>query len=175
MIQNQAEDAMQLYEIYGLLHIPFWQRLWFIIITSVVCCGLLIIIACLLITKYRKNKKVLLDWQVALQHLESLKKNAMLTSAMSERYYVYLTGLLKEYMSTYYRHDLHSFTDEQMVAYIEQLPLYIQQKEQLTKIFSAGLFIKFAHQQAVEQQMLEDWQHAYDFIITTKNKDNTHI
>lgn len=170
MANNQVEQTLQLYEIYGVWHVPFWQQIWFIVFTSLLACFVCAGIIYLLFKRYRKNAKPLSDWQIALRQLDMLKNNNMLAPAMSERYYVYLTSLLKEYISARYAHDVHSLTDEEMVTYIEQLPLYTHYKEQLIKIFSAGLSIKFAHQYAVEQQMLQDWQHAYEFVIGTKNE-----
>jgi hypothetical protein len=55
-----------------------------------------------------------------------------------------------------------------MCTYIDNKILYTNYKEPLKRIFTAGVFIKFANQSAIEKQMIDDWQHAHDFVNVSK-------
>ena len=166
----QQQPQLELYPIYGLWHVPFWQRSWFII--TVICIGLLLValLGYLLFKRYKTKKIALPSWQIALNRLQELKKNGLLSPAMSERYYVQLIGLLKEYISDQFGVDVRSLTDDQMCSYIDQKIPYTDYKESLKRIFTAGVFIKFANQSAIEKQMVDDWQHAYNFVDVSKEK-----
>lgn len=126
------------------------------------------LIGYILLKRYRSKRPPVPAWQIALNRLEELKKNGLLSPDMSERYYVQLTSLLKEYISDQFGVDVRSFTDDQICAYIDQKIHYTDYKEGLKRIFTAGVFIKFANQSAIEKQMLEDWQHAHDFVHVSK-------
>ncbi len=164
----QEQPRLELYPIYGLWHVPFWQRGWFIVAIVFGAVLLCTILLYLFFRSYRAKKVVLPSWQIALNRLQEVKKNGLLSPNMSERYYVQLTSLLKEYMSDQFGVDVRSLTDEQMCSYIDQKIPYTDYKEGLKRIFTAGVFIKFANQSAIEKQMVEDWQHAYDFVMVSK-------
>lgn len=164
----QQQPQLELYPIYGLWHVPFWQRSWFIIATVLV--GLLLFgaLVYLLVRRYTGKKVSLPSWQIALNRLQEIKKNGLLSPAMSERYYVQLTQLLKEYISDQFGVDVRSLTDDQMCIYVDQKIPYTDYKEGLKRIFTAGVFIKFANQSAIEKQMIDDWQHVHDFVDVSK-------
>jgi LPS O-antigen subunit length determinant protein (WzzB/FepE family) len=169
-MQSSIQDpTLELYDIYGLWHVPFWQRSWFII--SVVTLASLLIagIVYFLLKKYRSRKVTVPAWQSALQQLDKIKKSNMLTPEHGQHYYVLLTSLLKSYISSRFAQDVSSLTDAQMCAYIDEHLPYEVHKDNLKQIFSAGQLIKFAHRDVLQVQMLDDWQHAYDFIEGTKD------
>ncbi len=168
MDPTAQEQALELYDIYGLWHVPFWQRTWFIVCMVLLVSALLFGVCYLLIKQYKAKKPPIPAWKQALQRLQELKRTEMLKKEKSERYYVQLTKLIKEYMSDQFGTNIRSLTDQQMCAYIDERTLYNKQKEQLKQIFSAGELIKFANQDAIEQQMLDDWHHAHAFIMHSK-------
>ncbi len=163
--------ALELYEIYGLWHVPFWQRTWFKISIFIFFCALVGIIIYFLIKKYKQRAVQLPAWQIALNALDQLKKLQM--PEYSARYYAALTHLLKVYISARFGVDVCSLTDQQMCDYIDQHLAYDHYKERLKQIFSAGQLIKFAHHDALEKQMIDDWQHAKDFIQESKEVDRS--
>ncbi len=164
------EQALQLYDIYGLWHVPFWQRTWFILV-MILLSGALFACACYLcIKRYKAKKPPVPAWKQALQRLHELKRTGTLKKEKSEYYYVQLTKLIKEYMSDQFGTDIRSLTDDEMCVYIDERTLYDKQKEQLKQIFGAGQLIKFANQDAIEQQMVDDWHHAYAFIMHSKEQ-----
>lgn len=163
---NMQNPALELYEIYGLWHVPFWQRTWFKISIFIFFCALVGIIIYFLIKKYKQRTVQLPAWQIALNALDQLKK--LQIPAHSAQYYAALTHLLKVYISDRFGIDVRSLTDQQMCDYIDQQLAYDQYKEHLKQIFSAGQLIKFAHHDALENQMIDDLQHAQDFIQVSK-------
>ncbi len=170
MMDPTAEaQALQLYDIYGLWHVPFWQRTWFIICMVLLVGALLAGMCYLLVKQYKAKKPPVPAWKQALQKLQELKRTGTLKREKSEHYYVQLTKLIKEYMSDQFGTDIRSLTDDEICAYIDERTLYDKQKEQLKQIFGAGQLIKFANQDAIEQQMLDDWQHAHTFIAHSKD------
>lgn len=163
---NNSNPELQLYDIYGLWHVPFWQRTWFKITVFLAICALLSVIVYFLIKKYKQRTVQLPAWQIALNALDALK--IWQTMQHRVRYYADLTTLLKNYISSRFGVDVRSFTDQQMCAYIDDHIAYEQHKESLKQIFSEGQLIKFAHHDAFEQQMIDDWQHAHAFIQVSK-------
>ena len=182
MMPNQAmQQEVQLYDIYGMWHVPFWQTTWFFIAMILLACFVFSAILFLLYTRFAKKKKKLPAWQVAMHALEQLKADPSTSSgqsfsvARSEQFYVGLTALLKTYISERDATDLRSSTDQQIIGYLEDLALSDVQKEQLTRIFGAGQMIKFANQDAVQQQMQDDWHHAFDFVKATKEQEQQKV
>jgi hypothetical protein len=164
----QQQPQLELYPIYGLWHVPFWQRGWFIIIVLIMALFLFGVCIYLIIKRYRAKKIALAPWQIALNGLQDLKVEGLLLPEISERYYVRLTGLLKEYISDQFGVDVRSLTDDQICTYIDTKIPYTDYKEGLKRIFTAGVFIKFANQSAIEKQMVDDWQHARKFVDVSK-------
>jgi hypothetical protein len=168
MNSMQQQPQLELYPIYGLWHVPFWQRSWFIMVALVVALFLFSVCIYLILKRYRAKKIILPSWQIALNRLQELKAEELLLPDMSERYYVHLTSLLKNYISDQFGVNVRSLTDDQMCAYIDQKIPYADYKEGLKRIFTAGLFIKFANQSAIEKQMIDDWQHAWQFVMVSR-------
>lgn len=171
---TEPTQELQLYDNYGLWHTPFWQTTIFKV--AALCASLIAIaLTAYLIYRYVKSrKKVLSPTEQALHDLHTLKKKGLCAPAHAGAFYVGLTSILKKCMSSFYNKDVRSFTDSQMTDYVATLPLFDQQKDGLTKIFSAGELIKFAQQNALEQQMNADWQFSVDFIKNSR-KDYKNV
>lgn len=163
---NNQNPELQLYDIYGLWHIPFWQRAWFKVSVFLLVCLLLGAAIYFLIKKYKQRLIKLSAWQIAFNTLDALK--LFQNPVQSARYYSELTNLLKIYISDRFGVDVRSLTDQQMCDYIDEHLAYDRHKEGLKQIFSAGMLIKFAHHDALEKQMADDWQYAYEFIQVSK-------
>jgi hypothetical protein len=130
---------------------------------------LLLVIAVFCFMKFMQSKKRKLSaWQQALYDLEQLKKDDLLSIAQSSTFYAKLTSILKQFVSYCYKKDVCSYTDQQMIAYINNVDLFDNQKKSLEAIFSAGELIKFANQDALAQQMQDDWQFVFNFVKTHK-------
>ncbi len=167
-INPDPTQELQLFDNYGLWHVPFWYKPWFIIVMILAGCFLLAL-ALMLFLKFKPRKqKVVSPWKQALLGLDKLKKSSLHSIEQSSAFYARLTTIVKQYMSALYAHDVCSFTDQQMVEYVQTLTLFDAQKNGLERIFSAGELIKFANQDALQQQMANDMQFSVDFVRATK-------
>ena len=168
MLNNpQPTEQLQLFDNYGLWHVPFWQKTWFIALATIIACLLLAALAYAYMRYKQSQKRILTPTEQALHDLQMLEKKGLCTVATSSAFYAGLTGILKKYLSSLFMHDVRSNTDQQMVDHIATMPLFDAQKEGLSRIFSAGELIKFARLDALEEQMKQDKQFAYDFIKAT--------
>lgn len=160
----QQPEQLQLFDNYGLWHVPFWQKPWFLAFSILVICVLLATIGYVFL-RYKRSKKIILSpTEQALHDLRMLKKNGLCQIEACSVFYAGLTSILKTYISSLFMQDVRSDTDQQMVDRIAGMPLFDAQKEGLSRIFSAGELIKFARRDALEEQMNQDWQFCYDFI-----------
>ncbi|MEX0849466.1 MAG: hypothetical protein WD055_04515 [Candidatus Dependentiae bacterium] len=167
-IPTPETEQLQLFDNYGLWHVPFWQKLWFIILMILLASVFFVGAVFCLMKFMRSKKKKRSGWQQALYDLEQLKKNGLLSIAQSSSFYAKLTSILKQFVSYHYKKDVCSYTDQQMIVYVDTIDLFEEQKKKLEAIFSAGELIKFANQDALAQQMQDDWQFAFDFAKTHK-------
>lgn len=160
----QQPEQLQLFDNYGFWHVPFWQKPWFAVLTALFICAILATLIYLFL-RWRRSKKVKLSpAEQALHDLQALKKKGLCSVATSNLFYTRLTGILKNYLSCLFMQDMRSNTDQQMVERIASMPLFDAQKEGLSRIFSAGELIKFARQDALEEQLNRDWQFCVDFV-----------
>lgn len=160
------QEQLQLYDNYGLWHVPFWQKMSFILFIFFVS---ILLIGYLIFTYYRfmKKRKQLSPQEKALQNLIKLKEDPERYSEKADLFYVELTGILKEYMGYVFQADIKSCTDRQMIAYLEEKQLFDAQKEQFRQLFSAGESVKFACKQALGERMQDDLQCAITFVQKT--------
>lgn len=166
----QQTEQLKLFDNYGLWHVPFRQKTWFIVATLVFVCALIVALTYVYLRYKRSKKKVLSPTERALQDLQLLKKKGLNTIANSSTFYAGLTGILKTYLSMLFMQDVRSNTDQQMLDRIQKMPLFDAQKEGLSRIFSAGELIKFARLDALEDQMEQDWLFCYDFVHSALKK-----
>ena len=163
-IPMQSPEKLELFDDYGLWHIPFWEQRWFIVVAILSGIILLALLAGAIFLWHRTKKKKLTPSEQALHDLQMLKKKGLCTVAMSNAFYTNLTKILKTFLSSMFLRDLQSNTDHQMIESIGTMPLFDAQKEGLKRIFSAGELIKFARQDALESRMHEDLQFSVDFV-----------
>lgn len=171
-VQNPSAQELQLFDNYGLWHVPFWHKPWFIIVVTLSALILISLLLFLLFKFKPIKKKRLTRWQQTMHDLLHLQKGELHNIAQSSAFYASLTAIMKRYMSDLYAQDVKSYTDQQMLDYIASLDLFDAQKASLGQIFSAGELIKFANQDALEQQMQDDITFSISFVRSTKkNKD----
>jgi hypothetical protein len=159
----QAPDqALELIDIYGLWHVPLWQRPWFI---PLVVAVLLLVAAAIGWYMYRRRARtvVVAPWQYTLEQLGRLDRLAQ-DAHQGEQFYVRITTLLKFYLSDYFGQDLASMTDQQLVDYVAQTDCPEQHKKMIERIFYGGQMVKFAQQATLVQQMQQDLAQAIQLV-----------
>jgi hypothetical protein len=158
----------ELYDIYTLWHVPFWQTQQFFI--ALVSIGALILGAfvAFLIRKWRARKSTQTAWDKALHQLDEIKKNNRISVEQGKDFYHDLTRIMKEYVHERYRLDVVSATDQEFLATLEKnrvlLPIMLAE---LQEVMSGLLFIKFANAQAAQTKMHEDFNRVVMIIKTT--------
>lgn len=147
-------QELQLYDIYEYWHVPFWQTKFFYML-----CALLLIIACLVLLYifwniFRKQKKLTPE-QYALSELAQLKKQSIITREQAQEVYSKLTETLKRYFEFYFNKPFITFSDKQVIDALEKEPLLTSYHSEFKELFEAGMFVKFAQENALREQVMK--------------------
>lgn len=156
---------VELYDIYGLWHVPFWQTTWFSVVIGILSALVIMVLVYGMVTRYLSRRPATKPWVVALQELENLSKN--IQPADSERFYTALTTLLKHYLYRRFGYSVLSKTDAQVTVYLKSVDLDPAFADTLETIFQGSIVCKFAHQQAIKEAMHRDLAAAIAFINAT--------
>lgn len=144
---------LELYDIYGTWHVPFWQRPIFIYSLIGLVSLLIVLSIWLLYKKYKKVSAISIAQQV-LQKLEAVKVSAINTKEDAQKAYSIITDSLKTYFQYYYNKPFKTFSDFQMqsmLASISDFPL--EWHEPLKKVLEDSVQVKFAREFALQQQV----------------------
>jgi len=164
---NQMEQP-QLYDIFPEWHMPFWQTSWFFWAT--ICSATLLLIA-LLFLGYQwykaRNKSEIPYWQQTLLLIENLQQKKYASTQQSKQCYFVLTAALKSYLNERFAYPIAGATDEQAAQYMEKTDLESELKKNIQAVFRGCVLIKFANQQALDEQVQEHLQLAKSVITAT--------
>lgn len=163
-MNNNLHD--QLYDIYPLMHIPFWQTGWF----YGVCFGAALFVIALLIyfliCYWQRRRLQKPYWVQALDALHANNKKYG-SSEYAKKFYTQLIEILKKYLQQRYGYDLMSLTDQEMIDYLatHQFPqdLLIKMRE----IVENSCMIKFANMQIIQERMKQDSESSIECVQKT--------
>ncbi len=145
-----------LYDIYPMWHVPFWQTTTFYIIVGLVCALMLGIASWLLIRWYFKKKAVPKTvWEEALEQLHTLQQKKYGSKEEGKQCYFAMTSVLKKYLAARYAYPLEGKTDEEMVHYLAKSTEQKKLAEELKEIIDGCLYIKFANEQAMQENIVK--------------------
>ena len=167
MITQFDEDGF--YDIYGGWHIPFWQTKSFLLCVGVVTIIFIALIAWLIVKKIRSHTRVP-AWAIALEKLKVLGDQACSSKEEGKQAYFNLTDILKKYISARYSIPITSKTDEELILFLDKQEIPQKVKDIMQQIGEGCLLIKFADQQAMQEQIDKDVLGAIDLVVTTKNQ-----
>jgi len=159
----------KLHDIYDVWHVPFWQRPWFFWSMCVLAiCALLLLIG-LVINNYRSRKKTvtIAPWDAALQALELLQQEKVMTIEQGGNLYATLTRILKKYLHQRYGFDIASKTDDELIVYLEHHNFDPLLLSDIREIFEGSVYIKFAHVQVMQERIEKDLERSRAFIKAT--------
>lgn len=145
---------MQLHDIYGHWHVPFWQtRLFF---AALVGAAILVSVV-LLWLAYRRcfKKRNIEPHKTALAALEQLKMQPIHSRQQAQEAYAALTAVLKHYFEYYFKKPLVSHTDSQVVQALENEPLLASYWHEIKELFESGMHVKFAQENALHEQVMK--------------------
>ncbi len=172
-MQQLPAEELQIYDIYDMWHVPFWQRLWFKAMLFGLL-SLLCITVLYLLYRYIKQRSVRQKtiFDRCVERMYQLQQRGF-HAQESELYYVLYTVIIKDMLYACYKQDVYSYTDQQLVDYINTLSLSDAQKEHLARLLQAGQWSKFAQKEAMSVQLKEDWQQLYDVVLQCKQHVET--
>lgn len=142
---------LELYDIYSTWHVPFWQTNKFLFALIGFCAAVIILALYLLYKRYKKNRSIPIAQQL-LAKLNKMRSLVINSTDDAQKAYTTITDALKEYFQHYYAKPFKTYTDVQMEqALASEFP--IEYKEALKKLLEDGVHVKFAREQALQQQM----------------------
>lgn len=154
----------ELYDIYDLWHVPFWQTLWFKIIFFSVLFLALIVLIVWFVRRRRKHKKELSAGEQALHDLYALRERKLVCSEHAQEFYLQVTAILKTYLQHQYHLPVQAKTDQELLHFLYQEHFSPALLQELQEIFSGMELIKFARASAVSDQLERDLQRSISFV-----------
>ena len=165
---NGQEQALlaQLHDIYGMIHVPFWQKPIFY---GVVCAlGLLVIIFCWYYFRGRRRQRSAHAWEQALYELEQLDCRGLVDGNQQKLFYSELTRIIKEYLQKRFGISLTSKTDDELLMLSASLDITQEIRQGLQNILDGVVFIKFAQEAAVRERMQRDLLAGKELVNATR-------
>lgn len=159
----------KLHDIYDVWHTPFWQRPWFYWSMYVLMGMVFVIIVGIAIKIYRVRKKnvSIAPWDAALQALALLQQKKITTIEQGSDLYAKLTQILKKYLHQRYGFDIASKTDDEVIVYLEQNSFDPLLLCDIREIFEGSVYIKFAHEQVMQERIEKDLERSSAFVKAT--------
>src|SRR5579885_440075 len=145
----------ELYGIYPMWHVPFWQTTTFYVLMALIISALLVTVIIVLIRRAKARKNKLMIWDKALQELQEMRTQYDVTQA--KEYYAVLSLILKKYLHGRYGYDVYSKTDQELLEYLATTPFPPALIAQLQSIVEGSVLVKFANAQAIQEQMQRDF------------------
>jgi hypothetical protein len=166
-----GNESTEIYDIYGVWHVPFWQTQPFII--GVWCTAILIAIVLfyLLIRFFKARKRPLKPWEWANRELDALWVTRGFTREDGRKFYSQLTEIIKMYVEKRYGYPVMSATDIEFLAYMNDRAIAPALMENLKQIFEGVQEIKFANLNAIPENIERDFALAKAFVANTISKD----
>lgn len=168
---NRAQGTPELYDIYGMWHIPFWQTriLWGSLIVLLVI--FLISLLAYFFIHYRRRKRTETAWDKALHALRLLKIEDSISKEESKQFYFVLTAIIKTYVQERYDLAVKGKTDCELLLILEKSTFPPELLHYMRDIFTGCLQIKYADEQALQDQVKRDFDNALMIVKLTSLPD----
>ena len=160
----------QLHDIYDISYQPFWQHVWFKILSIIFLLGVVGGAVFLFMRKKRKEQKKPY-WQEAGEKLKALEVYCT-TSAEYEEFYKNLTSIMKDYLGEYYKKDLTSKTDQEVVYYLAHVGALPYVRDGMDTLYKNAVGVKFAQKEAACTVMQHDLKKSKMIVLTTHSLEN---
>ena len=161
-------DQNGLYDIYPVWHVPFWQTGWFywtVISLTVLFC---IVLGWGTYRWYRlRNEQPITPWEKALRIIAKLQNKTYAMRQEGKQCYFVLTTTLKQYLEERFAYAIAHKTDEEAARYLEQQRLDPNLTKNIQEILRGCLLIKFANEQALNEQIQAHLALAKETILST--------
>lgn len=157
------QTSVDFYEIYDYAYPPFYTSPYFIIASIIIV--ILIIISIYLY--FKKNKRSIASWDWAIAELNKINFDHCKTKNDYKKMYFSLTQILKKYFNLRYQWQTEDKTDDELLLFLQVHNFEHTLLEQLKKIFSSALWIKFANEEALKSQACDDIKNIRNIIQKT--------
>jgi len=157
----------ELYGMYEMWHVPFWQTTYFLIAVSLLATSCLLLVGWFYYKKRRSAKKIQSCWEIALERLHKLQQADRITPDHCKEFYFTLTLILKNYLHERYHFDLVGKTDEEVIAYLATTNFSPELTAMLESIFNGCVIVKFANMQAIQTTIERDFATAVTLVKRT--------
>lgn len=155
-------NTQELYDIYSVWHVPFWQTAWF---TYTIVALLIVVIVVGAIVWYWRRYYPVADYRIVIEKKLRLLLNKQYESKEEIKHtYYLLTELLKEFLGTYYACSLRDKTDSEVVAVLKKQAVAPFVIDRMQEIEQAVLMIKFANMGAARESVYNNIQASISLI-----------
>jgi len=167
-----GNEPSELYDIYGVWHVPFWQTQRFIIgMWCLAAIGALAVIY-LLVRMMRGRKKTVKPWTWANRELDALWAKRGFTREDGKHFYSQLTEIMKTYLEKRYGYQVRSATDIELIAYLQAHSFDPVLLQDLKQIFEGVQEIKFANLDTIPENIERDFALSKAFVSKTISDTN---
>jgi hypothetical protein len=163
--QEQTTLA-QLHDIYGMIHVPFWQKPIFYVVLCVL--GILVIMLYWYYIRGPQRQRSAHAWEQALYELEQLERHGLSDGNQQKLFYSKLTRIIKEYLQKRFGISLTSKTDDELLMLSASLDITQEVRQGLQDILDGVVFIKFAQEAAVRERMQRDLSAGKELVNATR-------
>lgn len=151
---NAQNTAQQLYDIYPLWHVPFWQTSLFYTVIAII--GIIFLISGIYYfwkKRRKKNATIEVPWQRALRELRALELKENSTKDDGKQCYFAMTEILKRYLHARFHLPVQGTTDDELVRYLKDSKQLPELVDAIHDIAQGCIYIKFANEQAMQEQI----------------------
>ncbi len=170
-MQNNI-DNQDFYEIYDYYSQPLLEKktvqVSLFSVVTIVIVGIVV-----LYIFYRRRKRALNYWEIALLGLENLKLEKCVNKNDFKLFYFKLTEIFKKYLENRYGWKAENKTDEELINLLEKQNFNREFLEPVKKMLEGALWIKFANQEALKIQAEADLRTIVNIINQTKQVEKS--
>ena len=156
------------YDIYPLMHVPFWYQRWFLV-TGAVVATVIVCVGIGMLIRYRWRKKVAPPaWKVALSKLAAISADEALSDQKLRDTYAFMTEIIKEYIENRFALSLRHLTDCEVNEILIHADLEGISKKEMAHLFQVASGIKFSPTGASAASLKKDVGDVRAFIEATR-------
>lgn len=167
MLSTPELNEQNLYALYGLIHVPWWQtKVFFVILALGACAALGLAIAAYRAYRKKKSRKQT-PWEIAILELKALSQTPAMTDAhKSNIFYGQLWWIIKKYLSSRYGLFLNGVTESEMIVLLSKQEDFPRRYQPLVKeVFDRAVLAKFSN----DNQAHEMRAHDLDSVVRLVN------
>jgi len=163
------QQPIDFYDIYSYHYVPWHQKP-----TVVILLGLLIAVLVgggLVYFFMRRRHYQLQPWEWAYHEISKLRVDAYETKQDYKQFYFDITHIIKTYLHKRYEWDTEDKTDEELLEFLKTKGFNKSLRDNLQKMFEGALWVKFANEQALKNQVVSDLATARTLVKKTEPKN----